>query len=171
MYANRFIEVYDDEVSMPNGERGTYLRVVESRGRPGVAVLPLWNNRVGLVRTFRYSLGEWEWGIPRGFGKVHDVRASALDELIEELGAAPDELVSLGEVAPNSGLLASKVHAFLARYSRMPTRPVDTDEVHGMRWITTHELRSEISSGLIPDAFTLSAALLATLKGHLTGVS
>ncbi|MFG2106435.1 NUDIX hydrolase [Micromonospora chersina] len=155
---------------MPNGERGTYLRIVESRGRPGVAVLPLSSSRVGLVRTFRYSLNEWEWGIPRGFGKVHDVRASALAELSEELGAAPDELVPLGEVAPNSGLLASKVHTFLARYSHMPTRPVDTDEVHAVRWITTHELRSEISSGLIPDAFTLSAVLLATLEGHLTGV-
>jgi 8-oxo-dGTP pyrophosphatase MutT (NUDIX family) len=167
VYDNRFVTVYDDDVTMADGSDGTYLRIVESDGRAGVAILPLATSKVALVRTFRYPLGEWEWGIPRGFGDWDDPEISARAELAEELGSGPDDIRDLGELTPNSGLLSSRVRLFLARYSTEVVQPADTGEVSGVRWVTMPELCDEIRCGGLVDSFTLGALSLAAIKGHL----
>jgi ADP-ribose pyrophosphatase len=166
-FSNKYIAVYDDAVTTADGSPGTYLRIVESEGRPGVAMLPVAAGRIGLVKTFRYPLAEWEWSIPRGFGDYDDPLISARSELAEELGLAPDELVQLGTVAPNSGLLSAKVRLFLALYSKPPSTPLDADEIHAVRWLTVEDLREEIGTGQIIDSFTLSALAIAMLTGKL----
>jgi hypothetical protein len=168
VFSNKYVTVYDDPVRWPDGATGNFLRIVESDGRPGVAVLPVAAGRIGLVKTFRYAVNEWEWGIPRGFGDFADVRRSARAELTEELGALPDDLVPLGIVTPNSGLLSSKVQVFLATYSAPASAPLDRDEIHGVRWPTLEELQSEVAAGQISDSFTLAALSLALLSGRIT---
>lgn len=167
VFSNEYVTVYDDPVRRPNGETGNYLRIVESDGRPGVAMLPVAGGRIGLVKTFRYALGEWEWGIPRGFGDFTDVNLSARAELTEELGHLPDELVPLGVVTPNSGLLSSKVQVFLATYPAPVSAPQDQNEIHDVRWPTFEQLQREVAAGEISDSFTLAALTLAMLSGRL----
>jgi 8-oxo-dGTP pyrophosphatase MutT (NUDIX family) len=167
VYQNRFITVYDDPVDFADGTRGTYLRIVESDGCPGVAMLPVASGQVGLVRTYRYALGAWQWGIPRGFAHGSDPEESARTELAEEIGAAPLELIQLGQMSPNSGLLASVVHLFMARYSAPIDNPRDRFEVSAVRWLPFAALQSEIGSGRISDGFTLAAVCFATCRGLL----
>jgi 8-oxo-dGTP pyrophosphatase MutT (NUDIX family) len=167
VYRNRFVTVYDDPVAFIDGSRGSYLRIVESNGSPGVAMLAVAAGQVALVHTYRYAIGAWEWGIPRGFAHGEDSEESARAELVEELGEEPVHIAEIGRIAPNSGLLASVVHLFLARYTEPVSEPTDRDEVTEVRWLPTLELFREIAAGRITDGFTLSAVGCATCRGLL----
>lgn len=163
-YSNRFATIYDDPVVFPDGSEGSYLRIVEAGGKPGVAMLPVCGDQVGLVLTYRYPLASWEWAIPRGFAHGDDAGSSARAELLEELGREPDDLIPMGTVTPNSGLLAGRVELFLARYATTVAEPIDRNEIAGVKWITNTELHNEIASAQIVDAFTLSAVTCAQAR-------
>jgi 8-oxo-dGTP pyrophosphatase MutT (NUDIX family) len=167
VFGNRFVTVYDDDVVMPGNRPGRYLRIVQSDGRPGVAMLACVQGRYALVQTYRYPICSWEWGIPRGFAHGDDPLESARAELLEELGGWPIDITLLGTVTPNSGLLADRVHIFYARYDNPITDPLDVDEVVKVRWVDLRILLAEIASGDIVDGFTLSAITLAAARGAL----
>lgn len=167
-YSNRFATIYDDPVIFPNGSEGSYLRIVEAGGKPGVAMLAVCNDQVALVLTYRYALGSWEWAVPRGFAHGDDPSISARAELVEELGREPDDLVPIGTVTPNSGLLAGHVKLFLARYATTVSQPSDRNEIADVKWISTKTLYDEIANGQIMDAFTLSAVTCAQARRLIT---
>jgi 8-oxo-dGTP pyrophosphatase MutT (NUDIX family) len=167
VFGNRFVTVYDDDVLLPGDLPGRYLRIVQSGGRPGVAMLACVHGRYALVQTYRYAIGSWEWGIPRGFAHGDDPLESARAELFEELGGFPADIALLGMVTPNSGLLADRVHVFHARYDQPIADPVDVAEVADVRWVDLRTLLAEIAAGEIVDAFTLSAMTLAVARGVL----
>jgi 8-oxo-dGTP pyrophosphatase MutT (NUDIX family) len=166
VFANRFVTVYDDDV-MQGDQPGRYLRIVQSGGRPGVAMLACAQGLYALVRTYRYPTGGWEWGIPRGFAHGDDPLESALAELAEELGGPPAEITQLGAVTPNSGLLADRVIVFHARYDKPVAAPLDLAEVAEVRWINLRTLLAEIAAGDVIDAFTLLAITMAAACGAL----
>jgi 8-oxo-dGTP pyrophosphatase MutT (NUDIX family) len=167
VYGNRFVTVFDDEVVMPGDSPGRYLRIVQSGGRPGVAMLAYSGDRYALVQTYRYPISDWEWGIPRGFAHGDDPSESARAELTEELGAPPADIRLLGTVTPNSGLLADRVHIFHARYDWQVADPLDADEVVNVRWVDLQTLLAEIAAGKIVDAFTLAAVTMAAASRNL----
>ncbi len=166
VYENGFITVYDDDVAVAGAPR-RHLRVVESKGRAGAAVLALSRGRVALVRTYRYATESWEYGIPRGFAHGHDAAATACTELTEELGRRPDQLTPMGSLTPNSGLLSSVVFLYLARYDVSVDTPQDSEEVVEVLWIPVRELLDSVASGEITDGFTLAAIGVATARGLL----
>jgi 8-oxo-dGTP pyrophosphatase MutT (NUDIX family) len=168
VYQNQFATIYDDTVRFADGRLGTYLRIGESSGQPGVALLAVCDDTIALVRTYRYPVSAWEWGIPRGFAHGDDAAASARAELAEEMGAQPDQLDHIGTIHPNSGLLAGRVELFLARYCTRVSEPTDRDEVAEIRWIPVGQLVKEIARGTITDAFTLSALTCAQARNLLT---
>ncbi len=165
-YANEYVRVYDDDV-MRHGTPSRQLRIVPASGHCGVAVLALSGRRVALVRTYRYAVGGWEWGIPRGFAHWPDAAPTAVAELREELGGPPDALTSLGLVHPDSGLLGFAVQVFLARYDATVSAPTDVDEVAEVAWADVAEVWRRVHAGEVQDAFTLAALSLATAAGQL----
>jgi len=128
-------------------------------------MLPVCQSQVALVRTYRYPLASWEWAVPRGYAHDDDASRSARAELAEELGHEPHDLISRGTVTPNSGLLASRVELFLARYATSVSEPADRREVADVKWIDIKTLYGEIARGQITDAFTLSAIMCAQARG------
>lgn len=167
VYRNEFIAVYDDDVMFLGGRLGNYVRVVESDGKPGVAMLAIARGSAALVRTYRYAVGSWEWAIPRGFAHGDDPEASARAELTEELGQGPQALIELAKVSPNSGLLAGFVHLFIASYFDPPSGPTDRGEIAEVRWLPVSALFSEIAAGQITDVFTLAAVACGVSRGML----
>jgi ADP-ribose pyrophosphatase len=83
----------------------------------GVAILPVCEGRIGLLKIYRHAVQSDCWEIPRGFVEdgESDV-ASALRELEEETGLACEarEIKSLGYVTPDAGILAARVHVYAA---------------------------------------------------------
>jgi 8-oxo-dGTP pyrophosphatase MutT (NUDIX family) len=170
VYRNPFVTVFDDVVAFSAGGTGTYLRIVEKDGLPGVAVLCEHDGRLAFVRVYRYALQEWEWGVVRGFAHGGDPVATALAECDEELGAEPTSLTPLVVMTPNSGLLAGRVHLFHATYDTPPPGPKDTQEVDRVRWYSLPELFSQINEhdDLVVDGFTLGVVAAAIAKRRVT---
>jgi ADP-ribose pyrophosphatase len=165
VYENDFVQVMDDDVEFPSGRKGRHLRIIESGGQPGAAVLARSGERYALVRVWRHALKAWEWGIPRGFAHGPDPEQTGRRELKQELGGEPCELTSLGDMTPNSGLLAGRVRLLFAHFDADVSTPIDTDEVAEVRWVDMSTLRAEIIDGGIVDGFTLAALAAAAIRG------
>jgi len=166
--STRFLTLYDDDVLFSDGKPGRHHRLIQSGGRPGVAVLPYCRGRIALVRVWRYPIAAWEWGIPRGSAHSDSAAMSAAGELTEELGEEPETLQPLGIVYPDSGLLAGAVHLFAARYAEPVSVPLDTREVAAVRWEPVRDLLAAIAAGEITDGFTLAVTCQALVRGLIT---
>lgn len=125
----------------------------------GVAILPIVDGQVGLIRIYRPALRDYSWEIPHGFVDEQDEREAARRELEEETGlvVAPENFRSLGCIAPDTGLLAARVSIYVAENCQM------TGEVQGelglreLRLFSIPELERMILTSEIQDAFTISA--------------
>lgn len=164
VYGDRFITLVSDPVRFPNGDLGTYNRLYPTDLSQGVAVLPvLSNGRIVLVDHFRHATREWHWEIPRGFGTLGvSGRDTAGMELSEEIGAKVLGLHYLGEVHPDTGLLAQAVLLYMARIDEIGT----LDQHEGIREakaMTVSDVERHIRAGNLRDGFTLAAMYRARL--------
>lgn len=98
-----------------------FLVVVPKQSAPnlvsGAAVLPVYDDKIGLIKTFRHAIRGESWEIPRGFiDKGETATETALRELEEETGLRCEarNLHSLGFITPDAGILAARVHLFAA---------------------------------------------------------
>ena len=128
-------EIFLDDVENPNGEIVRNYLVVAPKIKTGdlvtgVAVLPVIDGRLGLLRIYRHAIQRHLWEVPRGFiDPGESDRKSALRELEEETGlsCADADLESLGIFAPEPGILAARVHLFVAHRCRA-VRPFSGEE-------------------------------------------
>jgi 8-oxo-dGTP pyrophosphatase MutT (NUDIX family) len=170
-FSNRYVEVYDDAVRFPDGESGTYTRITHPAvSGQAVVVLPVRGIYVGMVRTYRYPITDWQWALPRGFGQGPDRLQTARAELKEELGVVADEWDHIGDVTPDSGMLAIRVAVMVANISESSLRPEDTREVSEARWFSSTEVIEKFAAGEIEDGFTLSAVALALSRSRFPGL-
>jgi ADP-ribose pyrophosphatase len=162
------VQVYVDPD--PDGRGPGFIRIEERHGAPGVAVLPIRDVKIGLVTIFRRNLNRSVLEIPRGFGGEGDgPRSDAVRELQEETGILADqrELIDLGSVSPNSGILASEVKIFAVSID--PENSVgdilDRQEITSFDWYELSEVTSLILKGDLTDGFTHAALLKSALLG------
>lgn len=173
---NPWVKIYFDKVNFPDGKTGRYNRIIEKDGVPGVAILPILNKDICLVKQYRYPIQKFSWEIPRGFGDSRNSLLEAMRELYEETGiffesdTKPYDLsvVDLGIVHPNSGLLASEVKLFAAICSneQLETLPQDI-EVIEKQWFSLDSVLQKIRTSEITDSFTIAAIFRAKLLNLL----
>lgn len=130
----------------------------------GVAVLPIVDDKIGLLRIYRHAIQSYLWEIPRGFVDPGELdRKSALRELEEETGlaCADADLESLGLVAPEPGIIAGRAHLFVARRCKM-VRPFSGEEFGHIefRLFDPAQVLALRDAGEIQDSTTLIAYLL-----------
>lgn len=169
--SNPWVKLFFDKVRFPNSEEGHYNRIVESDGKRGVAILPYKNGAIGLVKQYRYPIDAEIWEIPRGFGDTYHPETEASRELEEETGfvVPAGQLVRLGTVFPNSGLLSSEVVIFAADCNGLEAKaPSDDKEQVDFRWVKKSEVAAKIEKSELKDSFTLCAVLLAQSKKILS---
>lgn len=168
-----WVQVYidPDDNSVPSRRGPGYIRIEERHGAPGVVILPIAENQVGIVTVYRRTIAAESREIPRGFGgEGTGPRSDAVRELREETGLEIDEdaLIELGTVHPNTGLLASEVALFAAPFPQARhTTPIDSVEVHKFEWVTLESLFQSIDANAIRDSFTQVALLRAIRRGLL----
>ena len=108
--------------------------------------------------------------IPRGFGESTVPADDALRELREETGIEQAELVDLGSVFPNSGLLALQTHLFAALCTTDShlSGPQDTDEIDEFSWVPADQALTWAASSEITDSYTICALYRALSRGLIT---
>ena len=115
VHADPWIMFVVDPVVMPDGRLGRYGRLMTTIDAEGVAILPMTRDgRIVLLRHWRHATQSWHVEAPRGFGEIGlEPRLQAAAELREEL-CVEGEMIALGHLHPDTGLLASRVALFLA---------------------------------------------------------
>src|SRR5512134_3707153 len=115
IYRGRIVQLFLDEVTLPNDTRVT-LEIVRHPGAAAIVALDD-RNEVILIHQFRHAAGGFIWELPAGV--LHDGEKPmdcAARELREETGFVAGELVSLGSILTTPGFCDERIHLFLARH-------------------------------------------------------
>lgn len=162
-----------DAVRRLDGTFGTYDRILPASGSAGVAVLPVLDGRIVLIRHFRHATRQFHLEVPRGFGEQGvSARQQAKVELYEEIGAQvrDDDLAELGKFHTNSGTTSDCVELFAAMIDR--TGCLQGEEgISSLETYSPAHVAKLISTGEITDSFTIGIFTRAWLKGHFPGWS
>jgi ADP-ribose pyrophosphatase len=163
VYSNTYARVFDNGVIFPNGVEGYYLKF-EWTAPYSVGVLPvLEDNRIYLIRNFRYARNEISIEIPKGFGDEGMLPAeAAAKELREETGLAAAEFHHVASLAPDPALITNSIHLFEARGCRekFHRKPENTEVLASPLIVDRSDIIGLIRNHSITDAITVSALLL-----------
>lgn len=111
------VAVNEDEVTKPDGSRGTYATV---RLKDGVGILAVDDGGYAyFAKEFRYAIGRESVEIVGGgVEEGESPEEAARRELREEIGIEAEEFVELGSIQPVTSLVNSSSTLFLARKLR-----------------------------------------------------
>jgi len=164
VFENTVFSVYADHIADKNGnEVPLYLSVVPkcllADLIAGVAVLPVRDGRIGLIRVFRHPLAKWSWEAIKGHAEPGEsARDVAARELLEESGfsVAADKLIDLGAIAPEGGVIEGRSCLFVAKLTENSGKVVAPELGHGeMVFHSQDEIDDLIERGEIEDASTV----------------
>lgn len=157
IFEGRIINVHNDDVTLCNGTQCNR-ECVDHPG--GVAIVSLTDdNKVLLVRQFRYPYKEIVYEIPAGkLEKGEDPFEAGKREFREECGATAKKFISLGEIYPTPGYTNEIIRLYAAFDLTFEKQQLDDDEFLEVCTMDLDTLISKIMSGEIKDAKTIAAA-------------
>lgn len=173
VFENTVFSVYADHVADKNGnEESQYLSVVPkcllADAIAGVAVLPVQDGKVGLIRVFRHPLGRWSWEAIKGHAEPGEgARDAAARELFEEAGffVTGEEVMDFGVISPEPGLIKARTQLFLVIVGGKVHHDVKRELGHGeLAFFDDDEIDNLIRLNKIQDASTLAILLKSRLK-------
>ena len=166
-----WVMVLRDLVLFPNQKYGCYIRsvnrsIVSDPNANDVAILPLFEGKILLLRHFRHEARAWLWEIPRGFGEIGlSAEENARKEMSEETRLQVAELIRLNESETG---ISERVAYFLAKCDDRVQVPLETTEaeesIEKIRVVTISEFEQLLLLGEIVDSYSIRAFVLARLR-------
>jgi len=169
---NPWLTIFFDRVLFPDGAEGRYNRIIEGKTGHGVAILPITARKeLCMIKIYRYPLGRWQWEIPRGFSEPGlTSEENAIRELLEETGLSTQEMIHLGSIFPNSGLLTTEVDVYIAQNVKPSSiRPNIKEAIKSVRFFTFNHVEEMVRQGEIQDSFTLASLYLLMNNSYALG--
>lgn len=165
LYNTQYFQLRRQAVEFPDGKIGRYNTLRGKHGYyPAVAMLPIFNNMIVLLKQHRFPLNATVLEMPRGFGTPGLTTAeNARKELLEELGTEPTYLESLGIHFIDSGMSDLSVELFFCEINGLG----ESDPNEGIEevvLISKKEFRVAVANGTIQDGFTLAAYARASSR-------
>jgi len=155
VYKGRILNLRVDQVEFDDG-RSTVREVVEHRG--AAAIVPLLEDKVVLVRQFRYAASSELLEVPAGtLEPGEDPETCARRELEEETGYKCNELHKILECFVALGYSTEKIHFYLAKKLEPSKMMTEQDERIHAEVILIAEAIEKIRNGEIRDAKTICA--------------
>lgn len=163
IYNGKILTLTVDDVLLSDG-KSAKREIVRHSG--GAAVLFVKDNKVLLVRQFRYSYNREMYEIPAGIINQGELpQAAAARELEEETGYRAD-VKHLADIYPSPGYTDEIIHIYFAENPTLSRQNLDEGELLDAEFIPLDKALTMIESGEIADAKTVVAIykyLLATL--------
>ncbi len=145
-----------DAVYFPKKIPGTYDRLLWKNEltakSPGVAVLPvLPSGNIVLNLNYRHATRSWELELPRGrVDPQETTENAALREVKEETGFVASFLIFLGDMAPDTGVLASVIPVFMGKItSKEASNPDYSEAIADVLSFTKEELSKGLIQGFL----------------------
>ena len=159
VYQGRVLTLEVDRVIEPSGievER----EVVRHVGAAVILAIT-GEQRLVLVRQFRYAVGEFLWEIAAGhIAPGETPEETARRELVEETGFFPQHLEKLSAFYPSPGFSDETMHLFLATDLEQRSPCPEEDESIEVGFFTMEEILSMVSRAEIRDGKTLLGLML-----------
>ena len=157
-YENPWIRVYHDEVARPDGSPGIYGLVHMRNAAVGVVAVDA-DDRVVLVRQYRYALDHDSWEIPEG-GVARDEPAidGARRELREEAGVEAGTWRELCRVHVSNSITDEVATLYLATDLRVVSQALEASEADlVVEWVPFGTALDMVLDGRITDALSVIA--------------
>lgn len=159
LYKGKILNLRKDDITLPNG-KGAIREIVEHSG--GSCIYCEKDNKVYLVKQFRYAYKEEIWEIPAGkLNPGEDPKVTALRELEEEAGLRAENIELMFTVYPSPGYTNEIIRIYRAWNFKSVPMHLDEDEFLVGEWIDKERIKTMIESGEIKDGKTLIALLKA----------
>lgn len=154
IFSGKIVKLEVDEIELPNGKRSVRECV---RHSGGAAVLLIKDDKVLLVKQFRYLYGKEIYEIPAGkLNEGEDGKIAAARELEEETGYKA-ELVRLLDLYPSVGYTDEIIRIYFAKSFTYTKQNLDEDEYLSYEFIPIDKVKKMIDDGEICDAKTVTA--------------
>ena len=152
-FRGRIITVTTDEVVLPNGYRAE-LEVVHHPGGAAVVAIDA-QDRVCLLRQYRYVAEGWIWELPAGKLEPNEPPlVTAQRELVEEAGVSAQQWHSLESYLSSPGIFTEVLHLFMATGIEPAVAALEKAEVLEVHWMPFAEACEWAVSGKIRDGKT-----------------
>lgn len=168
VYSNKWMRLREDRILRADGNEGIY-SVVE---KPDfVVIIARQDDSLYVVEQFRYPIGQHTIELPQGSWECapdEDPLRVAAGELQEETGLVAASMRWVGYQKLAQGYSSQGYHIFLAEDLTHHQQSLDPEEF-GLtaRKIAISEFEALICNGTISDATSVTAFMLAKLKGML----
>ena len=155
VYEGKILTLRNDDAELPDG-RPCKREIIEHSG--GACVLYVENEKVLLVKQYRYAYGESIYEIPAGkLEKGEDPILAAARELEEEAGVKAKELRLLYVMYPTPGYTNEKIYIYQAIGGEKVSAHLDDGEFLEVEYISLEKVKEMMANGEIKDGKTLVA--------------
>jgi len=160
VYNGIIVNIRRDIAELQNGSKANR-EVVEHPG--GVGIVPVTNdNKVLMVRQFRYPMGKEVLEIPAGkLEEGENPFECAMRELSEETGCTAGSFIDLGESYPSPGFCTEILHIYLAMDLQHGDMHLDEDELLGVEPVAIDKLIDKIMANELPDGKSIIGIMKA----------
>ena len=162
VYQGKILSLRNDDALLPDGNP-CKREIVEHSG--GACVLYVENEKVLLVKQYRYAYGEVLYEIPAGkLENGEDPKFAAARELEEEAGLKTDDLELLFVDYPSPGYTNEKIYIYQAKNAVKTAQNLDDGEFLTAEWVSLKNAKEMLYNGEIKDGKTVIALLSYFLK-------
>lgn len=159
-FRGRIIALTTDEVRLPNGHLASLEVVHHPGGAAAVAIDD--QERVCLLKQYRYVADGWLWELPAGKLEPNEPPLlTAQRELVEEAGVSAREWCSLGSYLSSPGIFTEVLHLYLATGVAPAAVAHEQAEVIEVHWVPFNEACEWAESGRIRDGKTAMGLIRA----------
>lgn len=154
VYDGKILKLEVDKVRLPDGSESVRECV---RHSGGAAVLLIAENKVALVKQYRYLYGNEIYEIPAGkMEEGEDPAVAAARECEEETGYRA-QVKHLVDIYPSPGYTDEIIHIYLAECGEFAGQHTDEGEFLTCEFIPLEKVVQMIESGEICDSKTVTA--------------
>lgn len=155
LYKGKILTLRKDDALTADG-KPCIREIIEHSG--GACVLYVEDDKMLLVRQYRYAYGESIYEIPAGkLDAGEDPKNAAARELEEEAGLKAGRLEHLFTVYPTPGYTDEKIYIYRA-YDCVKTKPhLDEGEFLDVEYVPVTKLKEMLKNGELNDGKTIIA--------------
>lgn len=167
LFDGKIITVYKDKVQCQNNNLATR-EIVRHHG--GVGILAIVDDKIILVKQFRYAYNQDTIEIPAGKLELNEDSSNAgARELEEETGYSCKELVPVTKIYPTPGYCDEIIHLYEAKDVFKVENPLagDDDEFINVLFVPIDEAYQMVINQQINDSKTIIAIMKAYIDKHV----
>lgn len=166
LFEGKVITVYKDKVKCPNDKIATR-EIVRHHG--GVGILAIKDDKIILVKQFRYAYDQDTIEIPAGKLELNeDSQKAGARELEEETGYSAKQFIPVTEIYPTPGYCDEIIHLYEAKDVYKVENPLacDEDEFINVLFVPIDEAYQMVINQEIKDSKTIIAIMKAYIDKH-----